>query len=189
MKPETPNTPEQTLIRKSRLGDRHAFEQLIGCHRERVYRTAFRLLADSEEARDATQEVFIRAWHNIPRFVGEEGFATWLYRIASNHCYDVLRRRKSNRQATAVPPASELLREIRSDTDIHRTLCEQELAGWIRHFTGTLTPKQKLVFTLCDLEELEPGEVARITGLTPAKIKSNLYLARQAIRRKLTEMD
>lgn len=81
-----------------------------------------------------------------------------------------------------------MISECITDEDLERTLINAELALIISSLTNDLTPKQKLVFTLRDLEGLEIAEIETITRLSAAKIKSNLYLARQYIRKKIENL-
>ncbi len=86
-------TDDREVVDKCRGGDGAAFEQLYRRYHGRVYRLAMRLLGNSEDARDQTQESFIRAWQAIGSFKGEARFSTWLMRIAYNRCLDFRRSR------------------------------------------------------------------------------------------------
>lgn len=176
------------LIHRSRLNDLEAFGLLVEQHQSFVYSVAFRLLCDDENAKDAAQETFIRVWKNIGRFREEMRFTTWLYKITTNLCYDHIKSEKRrNNHVVPVIEKSELM-NLASDENIETALINSELAIAIRFLTEQLTTKQKLVFTLRELEGLEVEEISKITGLSPGKIKSNLYCARQSIRAKLEKM-
>ena len=86
-------------------------------------------------------------------------------------------------------PSGPVILNQTSSENIETTLINKELAGFIRILTDHLTPKQKIVFTLSELEELSVDEISTITRLTPQKIKSNLYCARQTIKDKLIRME
>jgi RNA polymerase sigma-70 factor (ECF subfamily) len=146
-----------------------------------VYSLAYRLLCNEEEARDAVQETFLKVWLNLKGFDTDRTFSTWVYAIAANLCYDKL---KSNHHFSPSLPA-ETLSEVLSVDDVEKKLLEAELGALIATLTNELTPKQKLVFTLSDLEDLPTEEIVQITGMTASQIKSNLFLARQALRTKL----
>ncbi|HSN91210.1 MAG TPA: sigma-70 family RNA polymerase sigma factor [Anaeromyxobacteraceae bacterium] len=81
------------LARSAARGDRRAFGRLVDQHQRSVYGLCMRLLRDGEEARDAAQETFVRAWAALATYDPSQAFAPWLLRIARNHCLDVLRRR------------------------------------------------------------------------------------------------
>ncbi len=169
-----------TLIAKSRGGDRDAFGAVVVRFRQMVFRLAFRLLCDEEEAKDAVQDTFVKAWVSLKRYDPEYSFATWLYRIAANICYDTMRSSKRRKTEHDIP------QEHRDDTaNAEGRLLNDELRHNIIALTERLSPKQKLIFTLSDLEELSADEIRDITGLSLSSIKSNLYMARKHIRESM----
>jgi RNA polymerase sigma-70 factor, ECF subfamily len=176
------------LIFQSRQQDLNAFRQLVEIHQPMVYRLAFRLLYNEDDARDATQETFIRVWKYLHRFDLTMRFSTWLYKITTNICYDRIRALKRRNNILSFDMDHALLLNQPSSDNIETALIYQEMAALVKILTEELTPKQKLVFTLRDLEGLEVEEIVTITGLSPAKIKSNLYCARQYIRQKLEKL-
>jgi RNA polymerase sigma-70 factor (ECF subfamily) len=176
------------LILLSKQCDAKAFRKLVAMHQARVFSLAFRLLCNEEDAKDIVQETYIRVWKHLDQYKTEMKFTTWLYAIATHLCYDRLKtlKRKGNFQ----PIDSENLnfKFFLADGNIETAVINSELAKIITLLTDELTPKQKLVFTLRDLECLEVTEIKTVTGLSAKKIKSNLYLARQYIRKKLEKM-
>lgn len=174
------------LIVLSRQNDSMAFRKLVEAYQSMVYTLAFRLLCNEEDAKDIVQETFIRVWKHLDSFNTKLKFSTWLYTIAANQCYDKLKKAKHN--YTVRVEDLNAISEFISNENIEKTLINAELAQIIPTITAELTPKQKLVFTLRDLEGLEIEEIQSITGLSGAKIKSNLYLARQYIRKKIENL-
>lgn len=180
MTPETINK----LIASSRLKDETAFRTLVESYQYMVYQLAFRLLCNEEDAKDAVQETFLKVWLNIAQFDMNRTFSTWVYAIAANHCYDRLKNGRHTIQEYPLELAAE------SGTDeMEQQMDNAEMGARIAGLTKGLPPKQKWVFTLCDLEGLSVEETTAITGLSAAKIKSNLYLARQTMRRELKKND
>lgn len=172
------------LIERSRREDRAAFATLVTRFQPLVFRLAFRLLCDEDEAKDATQETFVKVWMALEEYNPDYRFSTWLYRIASNTCYDRLRSlSRSPETGDALPdlPAEE--------ADAETRLANKQLKELILRYTSELPPRQRLIFTLRDVEELEVSEVREITGLSPGKIKSLLYLARKRIRERINQID
>lgn len=178
----------QTLIHQSCNGDTQAFALLVKQYQSLVFRLAFRLLCDEEEAKDMLQEVFVKVWLSLNKYNPTYKFSTWVYSITANTCYDRLRTMQYAPESYKADMEIGVL-NIASGETTDRRLVNEELKAVILHFTAELTPKQKLVFTLRDLEELEIDEIETITGLSPAKIKSNLYLARKYIREKINKTD
>ena len=85
---------EVRLVKRAKQGDMHAFEELILQHEKIVYNVALRMMNHSEDAKDISQEVFLKAYRNIGNFDERSQFSTWIYRITANTCIDEMRKRK-----------------------------------------------------------------------------------------------
>jgi RNA polymerase sigma-70 factor (ECF subfamily) len=173
----------QGLIGQSRIGDKKAFEKLVAEYQATVFRLAFRLLCNEDEAKDIVQETFIKIWQNLDKYRAQYSFKTWIYRIASNLCYDSLRTTKYRFE-----PIQENFHPVSSE-NVEQAIINNDLKSLIILFTEQLTPKQKMIFTLSEIEELSVEEIATITRLSPAKIKSNLYLAKKQIKEKMNQIN
>lgn len=178
----------QELVDRSKRNDTIAFAQLVSVFQAMVFRLAFRLLCDEDEAKDMVQDVFVKIWISIDKYDGSCRFSTWMYKITSNTCYDRLRALRRTPPAYSSETIS-VEHDIGSGENIEEALSHKELKDLILRFTEELTPKQRLVFTLRDIEELDVAEVVIITGLSPEKIKHNLYQARKQIRNKMHQID
>src|SRR5512141_3284789 len=84
-------------VARARAGDREAFRALVDKHSRNVFRLAFRMTGNEEDAEDVVQETFLKAYRNLQRFAGQAEFSTWLHRIAANCAVDALRRSASRR--------------------------------------------------------------------------------------------
>ena len=172
------------LVTRSKQRDLAAFRLLVEGHQRLVFCLAFRLLCDEEEAKDIVQETFVRVWLHLHRYDYHARFSTWLYKIACNLCYDRLRAiKRLSGSATLRVDVGKLNMPV--GEDLEESVMNRDLKDFITTLTYGLTPKQRLVFTLRDLEGLAMEEVREISGMTGHKIKSNLYLARKHIREKL----
>ena len=168
----------QELVSRSQQDDKRAFALLVSEFQPLVFRLAFRLLCDEEDA---------RVWLSLKTYNQKNRLSTWLYKITCNTCYDRLRSLRHSPLDNESAFSDSV--NIPSDDHIEISLSNKQLKELILRYTNELPPQQKLVFTLRDVEELEVAEVQIITGLSPEKIKSTLYLARKNIRNKMNQID
>ena len=174
---------ESDIIKQCKDGNREAFRWVVQQHQRLVFSLALKMLADEEEAKDVVQETFIRVWQRISDYNPQKPFTTWLYTIASRLCLDHL---KQMRRILPLPEDESVLQRFANDEQ--QTLENSEWVSIVRMLAEGLSPKQKLVFTLCQLEGLPSAEVEQITGLDARQVKSNLYVARQTIREHLKHL-
>jgi RNA polymerase sigma-70 factor (ECF subfamily) len=179
----SPNTgmleTEPEIIRKAASGNRMAFRQLVEMHQRFVYAVAVRILNNPQDSEDATQETFIRLWKNLKNYNAEIKLTTWLYRIVTNICLDVLKSAtyKRNRMTIDLEKQVENIRTSGGD----QVLQQAELIKVVEEAAAQLPHLQKIVFVLRDLQGLSPLEVSEILETSEDKIKSNLYHARLTV--------
>ena len=177
----------QELISRSQQEDAVAFSLLVSTFQPLVFRLAFRLLCDEDEAKDMVQETFVKVWLALGKYNGECRFSTWLYKITCNTCYDRLR---SLHHSPLYNEADySVSANISSDDNVELAVVNKQLRELILRYTDELSPRQRLIFTLRDIEELDVPEVQIITGLSAGIIKTTLYLARKNIRNKMNQID
>jgi RNA polymerase sigma-70 factor, ECF subfamily len=177
------------LISQSIHGDTASFRKLVEFHQPFAYAAAFRLLCNDYEAEEIVQEAFIRVWKHLKDFKLEMRFTTWLYKIVMNLCYDKMKAKKAHQNRIYYDLDSSVILNQSSSENIEASIINHDLAQIIRLITGDLTPRQKLVFTLTELEGFSVEEIRVITGMSADKIKSNLYCARQNIKNKLIRIE
>jgi RNA polymerase sigma-70 factor (ECF subfamily) len=181
---------DEALVRAAQAGDLEAFNQLVTRHERPVFNVALRLLRDVGLAEDATQDTFIRAWQNIGTFQ-TGSVRSWLYKIATNRAYDMLR-------ASARRPAGSLEAEpveiepiwtsggqAEEAPDAH-TL-RRELSIYLERALSALPEDQRLVVLLVDVQGLDYHEVADTLGTALGTVKSRLSRARAKIRQALSD--
>ncbi len=157
-------------------GDVRAFERLYRRHVTRVHSLARRMIGE-EEADDATQDVFIRAWNRLDSFRGEAAFGTWLHRVAINAL--LARRARRGRERERVIEGDGLVEQMparRDDLELH---VDFETA------IARLPDGARRVFVLHDIEGFKHREIAEMLGVTPGTSKAQLHRARLTLRRHL----
>lgn len=173
------------IIRKCKAGDKAAFRTVVQNCQGMVYSLSLKMLADVEEAKDVVQETFIKVWQNIGSYDDSYSFSTWVYTIASRLCLDRLRK---VRPIGPTQSDERIFETVADDSDPERQLESSEWVSVIKVMANELSGKQKLVFTLSQLEGLETAQIIEITGLDADQIKSNLYAAKKNIRERLIKM-
>ena len=184
---------EQQLLARCRRGDWTAFDEIVAQHQNRIYNLCYWMLGDREEAADAAQDAFVRAFRSLESFRGECAFATWLHRIAVNVAINATQRRKrtplpysnfendeSAGHEQAREPASNPLdnpQEIAARRE-RRCAVQQALAEIPEHY--------RLVLVLFDIEGHSYEKVAEFLDLPLGTVKSRLNRARLALRDKLS---
>lgn len=168
------------LIQQSIRHNAEAFSALVAEYQSLVFRLSFRLLCNEEDAEDAVQDTFLKVWLSINTYDERCKFSTWLYKIACNTCYDKLRK-----SHTFASVALDNSLQLLSVDDQEQNLDNRQIKDLILKFTSELTPKQRLVFMLRDVEDLSSDEVETITGLSVEEIKRILFAARSRIRKRM----
>lgn len=172
------------LLQRVRSGERAAFEELMLRHERLVFRTAWRLLGDREEARNAAQEVFLRLHRFLDRFDERRDFEPWLYRLIVNVCRDLRRRRPRLEPlpADANDPVGAIPALIR-EPDQEASMTRDEARCMVAEALRALPPKERAAVVLRDIEGLSAAEAARILGSSAGTVRSQACAGRIKIRR------
>lgn len=176
---------DRELVRRARSGRREAFEELVRRHHLAVLRLCVSLLRDRDKGEDAAQETFLKAYKSLDRFQGDAAFSTWLYRIATNHCLDVLR--KESRRRTE---SWEELYEKEGEA-LHRLLASPaasdplEAADLGERVLAQLPEDYRLVLTLREAQGLSYQEISEVMSCSLDSVKARLRRAREALQEKL----
>lgn len=171
------------MITRAAKGNTEAFRHIVKHHQAFAYAVSYRFLGNAEDAEDVVQEGFIRLWKNLHNYKPEVKLTTWLYRIIANLCLDVLKSAQHKQQKSSMDMKEEITNTSSHETD--NGLRTEELHALIQEAASELTPKQKAVFILRDLEDLPVEEVCSILAMSAGNVKSNLYYARQQMSEKL----
>jgi RNA polymerase sigma-70 factor, ECF subfamily len=168
------------LIEECRGGNLQNFRKLVDLTSPLAFSVAFRMLGDEDQAKDVVQETMVTVWQKLKKIRSSEGYKTWIYRIVVNKCYDRLRRRKRNPEFIADEKTWKLISDKMSEESVSE-MENSETARIINLLTNRLSPKQKTVFVLCDIEQMSHDEISGITGMSKSGIKANLHYARKSI--------
>jgi RNA polymerase sigma-70 factor, ECF subfamily len=170
------------LAGKIRAGDSRAFEELYQQHAARLYNLAYRMADSKADAEDLLQDIFLIAYRKMASFRGESSLGTWLYRLAMNHCLDVLRSRQArmghqtdslDEESAPVPTAAPTLGAV-SRIDLERAI-------------SRLPHACRAAFLLHDVEGFGHQEVGSILGISEGTSKSQVHKARLRIRAYLAQ--
>jgi RNA polymerase sigma-70 factor (ECF subfamily) len=188
---------ELELFRRAQEGDFAAFESLVDRFQPRVYGLARRIVGQTQDAEDVTQQTFLSIIEHIDQFRGESSVAAWVLRIATNHALKVLRKRRGlptvaletaadPDDSYATLPHPEFIAQWK---DNPASLAEKvELRQLLDDAVAELDEKYRLVFVLRDIEGLSVRETAEALGLTEANTKVRLLRARLQLRERLTRV-
>ena len=176
---------DSEIITRCQRGDKAAFREVVQSYQRMVFSLSLKMLADEEEAKDVVQETFIRVWQGIRSYDPQKPFKTWLYTIATRLCLDRLKRQ---RPVVPLPDDERTLHRFASDDNSQRQMENAEWAAIVRLLAEGLSEKQRIAFSLCQLEGLSPQEAEEMTDMDARQLKSNLYVARQTIRKRLKDL-
>ena len=176
---------EQSLVMHAQRGDQDAFAQLVETYQTPVYNLAYRMLGNANDAEDAAQETFLRAYSQLKTFHADQKFATWVLSIAAHHCIDRLRRRKFLWLSLQDDALDESLASDvpEPDDEVLRHENAQEIAAALE----LLLPAYRLVIVLKYWHEQSVEEIARTTGDSVGAVKVKLHRARQMLARALAD--
>jgi RNA polymerase sigma-70 factor, ECF subfamily len=190
---------DKALIARAQNGDRAAFGDLVKMYQGKAYAIAYSMCSgDGEEARELTQEAFLRAFQNLKSFRGKSSFYTWYYRILVNICLDNRRRRgrwnkifsfwRGDQKDKAI--SREMNAQYtgpREHSDPMTALNNKQLAKEIGQALASLPEKQRVVFQLKVLHGMQIREIAEVMGSAEGTVKSHLFRATHFMREALQE--
>ena len=182
-------TDEKALIRAAQEGDQDAFGQLVRAYDQSVLRLAMNLLRSPEDAQDIYQEAFLRVYRNLNSFRFDCSFHTWLYRIVTNLCLDLMRKRKVRKEESSQVEGTDgpvdrmdTVQESRAEGDPLRNLFSGQLRERIQQALGELTARERMVFELRHYQGLKLRNIGEILGTTEEAAKNCLFRATQKMR-------
>jgi RNA polymerase sigma-70 factor (ECF subfamily) len=176
---------ERELLERCKSGESSAYEPIVKVYEHRVFSFLYHLMGNSEDARDLTQETFIRAYRRINQYKPDKPFLNWLMTIARNIRIDFLRR--SSSRIHHERPCENLGESITGESispDQHAILNERKEMIWAA--LDRLKPQDREVVILKDILELKYAEIAQIMGIPQGTVASRIYYARSMLRQIIT---
>lgn len=178
----------EELVRRCRLGDDLAWEELVGRLQGRVYGIAFHYLRDREEARDTAQDIFVRVYEKLGTVREELPFMAWLLRLSRNCCIDRLRRLKVRTPPESVP--AEEMHNLAGDRATPEEECLQTARErLIYRALGSLSERNREMILLKDIQEMKLGEIASMLDVPIGTVKSRTNRARLELARAIQGLE
>lgn len=179
---------DAAVVAQVLAGDRDAFRVVVERHSHSLFRLAFRMTGNEQDAEDVVQETFLRAYRRLDRFESRSSFSTWIYRIAVNCSLDYSRKRRQEEESrvTPEPEAPDPVLSLPStNPSADRLMMSAEVREKVEATMSTLSEKERAAFVLRHFEGLSIEEVARTMGLRANAAKNNIFRAVQKLRRAL----
>ncbi len=175
---------DRQLVQTIRAGDTDAFETLVRRKTTKVYALCYRIIGNAEDAKDISQLVFIKLWENLEKYDSRYAFDTWLYRMVTNVAIDFLRNKQSRENAV-----NSNLRLVKTAADAEQTVTVQrkEVESVFNAVSSVLSPKQKTIFVMSEMDDLRSSEIAKILGCRESTVRNHLFNARKLMQQQLKQ--
>lgn len=172
-------TEDLKLVREAKQGDRESFEKLVVRYEKAIFNATYRVIHDYEDAKDVTQNVFLKAFQNIEHFDGNYRFFSWIYRIAINEAINFGKSRKQLLAAEDNP--------VEEHNTPERILRRTELDGAVQAALMSLAFKYRVVIVLRHFNDFDYQEISEILEIPEKTVKSRLFTARALLRDSLSK--
>lgn len=174
---------ETATVDRAKAGDRAAFELIVERYDRKIYAFCYRITGNADDALDATQECFLRAYNALSRTSDDLNVSAWLHRIAANVCLDLLRRRRKIRWLPWDTYQHEHLLHGSPADDPERSVLGQEAQALVRTVLNRMNPRYRMALILREYDGLSCAEIAELMDMTVGSAKSVLFRAREEFRR------
>jgi RNA polymerase sigma-70 factor, ECF subfamily len=173
---------DRQLVETIRAGQADAFEVLVRRKTPKVYALCYRIIGNAEDAKDISQLVFLKLWENLEKYDAQYAFDTWLYRMVTNVAIDFMRNRQSRENAV-----NSNLRLVKTSSDPEQGVVVQhkEVEAVFEEVSATLSPKQKTIFVMNQMDDMPSAEIARVLGCRESTVRNHLFNARKVMQQQL----
>jgi RNA polymerase sigma-70 factor, ECF subfamily len=193
--PAQADVSELDLVKRCQAGDTEAFDELVTRYRTRVFGMIYNMVHSEQDAWDLAQDSFLKAWKSIKRFRGRSSFYTWIYRIVMNVTIDWLRKKQIKGAGTEfddtiqlrqVDPASKTV--PKTEALPYETMEQDEIRVRIDKAIGQLSPEQRAVILMKEIEDMQYHEIAEALGCSIGTVMSRLFYARKKLQTLLRDV-
>ena len=177
-------------VERARAGDQAAFQGLVERHSRTVFRLAYRMTGNESDAEDVVQDTFLKAYRRLDQFELRANFGSWLYRIAANSAYDLLRLRARREEQPIAEDDAESERPLPPSTDPapDRLLFSEEVRRRVKSAMARLSDRERSAFVLRHHEGMTIEEIAEALGLDVNATKQSIFRAVRKMREALAPM-
>jgi RNA polymerase sigma-70 factor (ECF subfamily) len=178
-------------VERARSGDSDAFRLLVEQHSRAIFRLAFRMTGNEEDAEDVVQETFLRAYRQLDKYEARSSFSTWLYRIASNYSLDLIRSRKRHEEKRERGSVEDrdILQSIAVDSPgPDRLLYGSQVKDRVNAALNELSAQERTAFVLRHFEGQSIQEIGEALGTGTNATKHSIFRAVQKLRKSLEPM-
>ena len=175
------------LVRKSQIGDKAAFEQLVIRHQDLVFSLAYKLTGNREMANDVAQEAFIRAWKAIEKFRGDSTFSTWIYRITVNTAWTLRKKAKKHNTLNIDDTYEPIVIDEKKDPEL--VAINSDLSSVLINALDKIPIEQRIIVELKNIEGRSHKEIADYLDISVTAAKVRLHRAHQKLRQILEEVE
>jgi RNA polymerase sigma-70 factor (ECF subfamily) len=179
---------ERELVLKCRAGDARFYEPLVRAYEPQGLRLALGMMGNSDDAHDALQEAFVKAFRSLDRFDGSRAFGPWFFQILRNQCRDLLRRRRARFQVEVVADEALARSPDTGPASTTRSRARNEAGRILWKALEALPEDQREVLVLKELQGLRYQEIASVLAVPEGTVASRLFNARLALKQELTRM-
>jgi len=175
------------LVRKSQLGEKDAFEQLVIRHQDLVFSLAYKLTGNREMANDVAQEAFIRAWKAIEKFRGDSTFSTWIYRITVNTAWTLRKKARKHNTLNIEDTYEPIVIDEKKDPEL--VAINSDLSSVLINALDKIPIEQRIIVELKNIEGRSHKEIADYLDISVTAAKVRLHRAHQKLRQILEEVE
>ena len=172
-------TNDQVYIEAILNGDANAFTVLVDRYKDLVFTLSLRMMKHTEEAEEAAQDTFIKAYKSLNKFKGDSKFSTWIYRVAYNTCLDRLKKNKRQQYTVEINEYTE--HQVKTLDNALDQMEAKEREQSIQDCLGLLPSEDSFLLTLYYFEELSLDEIGKIVDLKPNNVKVKLFRSRKKL--------